>query len=58
LIIKKNKSLNILIPGAGVGYEAKYGFENGFKNIFYLDLSVMQLKLFKENCPIFLKNKF
>ena len=50
---EKNKSLNILIPGAGNGYEAKYGFENGFKNIFYLDLSDNAVKGFKKNCPYF-----
>ena len=36
---KKNKGLQILVPGAGSGYEVKYGFNNGFNNIHYLDIS-------------------
>ena len=36
---KKNKDLQILIPGAGKGHEVKYGFDHGFNNIHYLDIS-------------------
>ena len=46
-----NKELKILIPGAGSGYEVKYGFENGFKNIYYLDLSSEVATRFKRNNP-------
>lgn len=34
-----NKNLKILIPGAGNGHEAEYLWENGFKNIFVLDIA-------------------
>ena len=34
-----DKSLNILIPGAGNGYEAEYLFQNGFKNVAVIDLA-------------------
>ena len=36
---KKNKDLQILIPGAGKGHEVKYGFDHDFNNIHYLDIS-------------------
>ncbi len=35
----KDKSLKILIPGAGNGYEAEYLWNNGFKNVYVLDFS-------------------
>ena len=54
---KENKKINILIPGAGKGYEVKYGFENGFENIFYMDLSTRAWDLFKETCPEFPKDQ-
>ena len=48
---KKNKDLQILIPGAGKGHEVKYGFDHGFKNIHYLDISTEAVTFFKDNCP-------
>ena len=54
---QENKKINILIPGAGKGHEVKYGFENGFGNIFYMDLSSCAADLFKEICPEFPKNQ-
>ncbi len=35
----KHKELSILIPGAGYGHEVAYAFENGFKDVYYLDFS-------------------
>ena len=35
----KDKSLKILIPGAGNSYEARYLVENGFSNITVIDIS-------------------
>ena len=55
---KKNKGLQILVPGAGKGYEVKYGYDYGFNNIHYLDISTEATNLFKKNCPSFLKNKY
>ena len=54
---KKNKDLQILIPGAGKGHEVKYGFHNGFNNIQYLDISNRAVALFKDNCPNFPKEQ-
>ena len=33
----KNKTVRILIPGAGNGYELDYLIENGFQNVFVID---------------------
>ena len=46
-----DKELAIIIPGAGSGYEVTYGFEKGFKNIYYLDLSSEATYKFKINNP-------
>ena len=54
---QENKKINILIPGAGKGHEVKYGFENGFENIFYMDFSSRASDLFKEICPRFPKDQ-
>ena len=54
---QENKKINLLVPGAGVGYEVKYGFENGFENIFYMDFSSRAADLFKEICPLFPKEQ-
>jgi thiopurine S-methyltransferase len=54
---QENKKINVLIPGAGKGHEVKYGFENGFGNIFYMDLSSCAADLFKEICPLFPKDQ-
>lgn len=43
----KNKSLKILIPGAGNGYEAEYLWNNGFKNVFVLDFAKHPLENLK-----------
>jgi len=49
----KNKNLKILIPGAGNAYEAEYLFQNGFKNVFVLDVSPIPLEAFKKRIPEF-----
>ncbi|WP_299129343.1 methyltransferase domain-containing protein [uncultured Winogradskyella sp.] len=48
-----NKSLKILIPGAGNGYEAEYLWKNGFKNTFILDIASTPLNNFKKRVPEF-----
>lgn len=50
-----NKSLRILIPGAGNAYEAAYLHSLGFTNIFVLDLSAVPLQQFAERYPGFPK---
>jgi len=37
----ENKDSKILIPGCGNAYEAKYLWENGFKNVYLLDLTLL-----------------
>ena len=49
----KDKSLKILIPGAGNSYEAEYLFNNGFKNVFVLDFAEAPLKNIKQRCKDF-----
>jgi thiopurine S-methyltransferase len=49
----KNKDLNILIPGAGNGYEVEYLFNEGFKNITVIDISEQPLKNLQQRLPNF-----
>jgi SAM-dependent methyltransferase len=49
----KDKSVKILIPGAGNSYEAEYLFNKGFKNVFVLDFAEAPLKNIKERCKDF-----
>ncbi len=51
----ENKNQKILIPGAGNAHEAEYLFEQGFKNVFVLDISKQPLDTFKKRVPDFLK---
>ena len=48
-----DKSLKILIPGAGNGYEAEYLWTQGFKNVYVLDISVHPLKALQDRVPTF-----
>ena len=48
-----DKELRILIPGAGSGYEAEYFWEQGFKNVDVIDLSILPLRGLKNRCPDF-----
>ena len=52
-----DKSIKILIPGAGNAYEAAYLWENGFANIFILDISPAPLSAFQEKYPGFPKEQ-
>lgn len=49
----EDKSLRILIPGAGNAYEAEYLFQNGFKNVFVVDFSETALENLHERVPEF-----
>lgn len=51
----QDKDVKILIPGAGNGYEASYLWEQGFKNVYVLDISQEPLKAFEERNPAFAK---
>ncbi|WP_339656094.1 methyltransferase domain-containing protein [uncultured Maribacter sp.] len=49
----KDKSIEILIPGAGNAYEAEYLWKKGFKNVHILDITDVPLKKFKVRNPDF-----
>jgi thiopurine S-methyltransferase len=49
----ENKELRILIPGAGNAYEAEYLFEQGFNNVYVLDISKNPLEAFQKRVPNF-----
>lgn len=49
----EDKTLRILIPGAGNAYEAEYLFNKGFSNIFVMDISDLPLQDFKKRNPGF-----
>lgn len=48
-----NKSLRILIPGGGNAYEAEYLHQQGFENVYVLDISTVPLNAFAKRCPTF-----
>ena len=52
----KDKSLKILIPGAGNSYEAEYLINNGFKFVNVLDIAAQPLKNIATRIPDFPKN--
>lgn len=49
----EDQQLRILIPGAGNGYEAEYLFQQGFPNVFVLDIAQAPLLALKERLPAF-----
>lgn len=51
----ENKSIRVLIPGAGNAYEADYAFRIGFSNIHVLDISAETLEHFRLKHPDFPK---
>ena len=51
----KDKSIRILIPGAGNAYEAEYLWKLGFKNVFVLDFSKSAVQSFLSRFPEFPK---
>ncbi|WP_296313284.1 methyltransferase domain-containing protein [Winogradskyella sp. UBA3174] len=48
-----DKTLKVLIPGAGNSYEAEYLWNNGFKNICVLDFAKHPLDNLKKRIPDF-----
>jgi len=46
-----DKTLKILIPGAGNGYEFEYLINNGFNNVFVLDYAQTPIKNLKQKLP-------
>ncbi len=48
-----DKSIKILIPGAGHAYEAEYLFDQGFKNTFIIEYASQPIQTFMKNNPHF-----
>jgi SAM-dependent methyltransferase len=48
-----DKNIKILVPGAGNGHEAEYLFNNGFKNVFVIDISSEPINNIKKRVPAF-----
>lgn len=48
-----DKDISILVPGAGIAWEAEYLFKSGFGNTFVLDFSENAVAEFKNRCPWF-----
>lgn len=46
-----DKSIKILIPGAGRSYEAEYLYDNGFKNVSVVDISPFAVEELKKRVP-------
>ena len=51
----EDKTIKILIPGAGNSYEAEYLQREGFENVHVLDISKIPLDNLKERVPSFPK---
>jgi len=47
-----DKSISILIPGAGNAYEAEYLVNNGFTNVFVCDFAEAPLNNLQKRCPL------
>jgi methyl halide transferase len=48
-----DKTIDILVPGAGFGWEVAYLFQSGFRNVKMLDFAPEAIRKFKENFPRF-----
>jgi len=48
-----NKSIQILIPGCGNAYEAEYLHQNGFLNVFIVEIAIGAIESFKKRYPTF-----
>jgi SAM-dependent methyltransferase len=48
-----DKTIRILIPGAGNGWEAEYAWNCGFQNVYVLDISENALRNFEARLPEF-----
>jgi len=48
-----DKSIKILVPGAGNAYEVEYLYKQGFSNTYLLDFSEQSIQNFLDRCPDF-----
>ncbi|GAB5550580.1 MAG: methyltransferase domain-containing protein [Saprospiraceae bacterium] len=51
-----DKTIRILIPGAGNAYEAEYAFRQGFQNVYVLDIAPQPLESLAKRLPDFPKD--
>lgn len=51
----EDKTISILIPGCGLGYEGEYLFKQGFFNVHLLDFAKEPLEAFQKRNPHFAK---
>jgi methyl halide transferase len=49
----QDKTIRILIPGAGNAYEAEYLYQLGFQHVYVMDISDAPLKNFQQRLPDF-----
>lgn len=52
----EDKALKILIPGAGNAHEAEYMFNQGFRNVYVIDIAQSPLNNLKKRVPDFPEN--
>jgi SAM-dependent methyltransferase len=52
----QDKAIRILIPGCGNAYEAEYLHQQGFTNVFVIDIAPLALKGLQERVPEFPKD--
>ncbi len=52
-----DKTIKILIPGAGSSWEVEYLHNMGFTNVFLLDFAEKAVVNFKDRCPSFPENR-
>lgn len=52
----KDKSIRILVPGAGNAYEVEYLHKKGFKNVYLMDFAPTPIQNFLQRNPTFPKN--
>lgn len=53
----KDKTLKILIPGAGTAHEGIYLYKQGFTQIYLLEYAPEAMRKIKEKCPDFPQNQ-
>ncbi|HAN78217.1 MAG TPA: SAM-dependent methyltransferase [Bacteroidales bacterium] len=53
----ENKNLEILIPGAGLGFEVEALYNMGFTNLYYSDFAPEASNAFENRCPEFPKDQ-
>lgn len=53
----EDKTIRILVPGAGNAYEVEYLFEQGYNNVSLIDFAETPIENFKKRLPDFPRNQ-